>query len=255
MAGSAFAVSSCAHDDSTIFVKQVLAEPLVTNGQVCTFTSDPTQPYVTHGILDTAIRSDYEAEFLVGNQMVPRGDPSAPRTETSYVNIQGAVVTITTAGGMQLASYTTLAAATIPPSNGTSPSYAPIDVTIIDSMTVGALQTQLQAQPAGTLDRVVTKVKFFGKTLGGESVESNEFAFPVDVCYGCLVSVCAASSTMTTLPVPCRPGQDSVIDCTQCQGIPVCTGPANCPCVRYTTFTIPTPDGGTVPVDAGGSGG
>jgi hypothetical protein len=225
--------SACVHDDSTIFVSRVLAPPLVTAGMICTFTADPTQPSIASGVLDVALTNSYTAEFLVGNQMVPRGDPNQPQTETSYVKIEGAVVRIMDASTppQQLASYTTLAALTLPPSSGTSPGYGPIAVTIINSATAAGF-----SMSSGGI-RVTSYVRFFGHTLGGESVESNEFGFPVDVCSGCLIAFppseenlqlptpnCALSnsSMMTATSVPCIMGQDYAIDCALCQSAPAC---------------------------------
>ena len=93
-------VAACVHDDSTIFVNEVLAPQFVTPGMACTFTADPTQLHITSGALDTGITSSYNAVFLVGNQIVPRGNPNQPQTETSYVNIQGAVVRILDSDGI-----------------------------------------------------------------------------------------------------------------------------------------------------------
>jgi len=96
-------LSACAHDDSTIFVQSVLAPPLVAPGTAaCVYTADPSQAVLSAGTLDIALRKSYEAAFLLANQIVPRGDPSAPETETSFVSIKGAVVRITDSNRMTL---------------------------------------------------------------------------------------------------------------------------------------------------------
>jgi hypothetical protein len=221
----------CVHDDSTIFVSDVLAPQYVSAGMVCTFTADPTQPILAAGALDVGLAGTYQAEFLVGNQIVPRGDPNQPQTETSYVTLSGAVVRIVDSNGNQLTTYTQPAAATIPPSAGTTPGYVSVAVTIIDSTTAGSF-----VKVAGTTP-LVSYVRFFGHTLGGASVESDEFGFPVNVCYGCLVSfpsaeqdknlptpncALAGATASTTASVPCIIGQDLVVDCSQCQQDAVC---------------------------------
>ncbi|HEY5147229.1 MAG TPA: hypothetical protein VII82_10700 [Polyangiaceae bacterium] len=227
-------VSACVHDDSTIFVDGVLAPQFVTAGMACTYTADPTQLHITGGVLDVGLVESYTAEFLVGNQIVPRGDPNQPDTETSFVNIQGAVVRILDSDGKQLTTFTQPAAITIPPSSGTSPGYAPISLTIIDPAT--ALSLGLNAMNMGSTKRLIPYTRFFGKTLGGDSVESNEFGFPVDVCWGCLVTFSAAdvnptlkfpncagnssASASTSMSVPCTIGQDFAVDCSQCSGLP-----------------------------------
>jgi hypothetical protein len=95
-------------------------------------------------------------------------------------------------------------------------------------------------------------VRFFGHTLGGESVESNEFGFPVQICNGCLVSFPAAEQSLslptpncalagasgsTATSVPCIIGQDLSVDCSACQGRAVCS--------------VNEPMGGATTVDAG----
>ncbi len=241
-------VPACVHDDSSIFVSDVLAPQYVTAGMACAFTADPTQPSLGSGTLDASLRAEYSAMFLVGNQLVPRGDPNQPHTETSFVTLQGAVVRIVDSNGNQLNTFTNRAAGTVPPSSGTTPGYLAVGATIIDSAT--AMNLGLN----GAVDPVVSYVRFFGQTLGGESVETNEFGFPVNVCRGCLVSFprsemdpslpqpnCAlggAASSSSSTSVPCVPGQDLPIDCSACAEIPACN-----------------PKGTAVPIaDAGGGG-
>ena len=92
-------------------------------------------------------------------------------------------------------------------------------------------------------------VRFFGQTLGGESVETNEFGFPVNVCRGCLVAfpraemdpnlpepncgLAGAASSSSSTSVPCVIGQDLTVDCS---------------------VVTPSASTGTGIVDAGGGG-
>jgi len=248
LVGGASATTACVHDDSTIFVFDVLAPQEVSNGQLCVYTTDTTQPYISSGVADIDFIDGYTPEYLVGNQMVPQGNPSTPQDETSYVQIQGAVVRITDSSGNQLTTFTRLTSGTIPPLNGTTPSFEPIGVLTIDhdtlfSQEVLSVVAPTPPTPRGIV-RLVTYVRFFGTTTGGDSVESGEFEFPVDVCKGCLISFapqdidpayeapnCAladmvsngtSSTTVSALPIPCTPGQDIPIDCSQCQSVPDC---------------------------------
>ncbi len=232
VAAASAAVPACVHDDSTIFVSDVLAPQYVTAGMACSFTADPTQPIIASGVLDVGLTLNYTAVFLVGNQIVPRGDPNQPQTETSFVTLEGAVVRIVDSNGNQLNTYTQPTAATIPPSSGTTPGYVSVALTIIDSGT-GATFSNLK----GTVP-VVSYVRFFGHTLGGDSVESNEFGFPIEICQSCLVSFPAAeespslptpncalagAASSAATSVPCFIGQDLAVDCSECQGSPACT--------------------------------
>jgi hypothetical protein len=236
---------ACVHDDSTIFVSNVLAPQFVTAGMACTFTADPTQPTLGQGTLDVGLSPEYTAEFLVGNQIVPAGNPNQPQTETSFVTIKGAVIRIVDSTGDQLITYTANAATTIPPSSGTTPGYASLGVTIIDSGTALALANTIASMNRNESLQVVSYVRFFGNTLGGDSVETNEFGFPVNVCIGCLVNFPAAedapgnglpqpnclaagaASTGASASEPCVVGQDLPVDCSLCALNPVCKGQAS----------------------------
>jgi hypothetical protein len=237
LAGGGAAVSACVHDNSTLYVRNVLAQQLVTNGQQCVWTSDPTQTFISNGVLDIGLRSVYDAVFLVGNQTVARGDPNGPKAETSRVTIEGGIVKITDeATGAQLANYTTSTATTVDPQVGNNPSFTPAILRVVDDATVMKLAPTIG--PSSYV-RILTHTRIFGHTLGGQYVESDEFQFPIDVCYGCLVSFapqninpnwrspnCGLASSAaaggTALPAPCMPGQDIAIDCSQCSGLAVC---------------------------------
>jgi hypothetical protein len=242
VAGGVAVFTACVHDDSTIFVHDALAPKFAQMGSICTWTGDPMQAFIPAGRLDVLLSGGYEGGFLVGNQMVPQVNSNQLQTETSTVTLQGAVVRVTDRSGNVVGKpFTRLAAATIPPSSGGVPGYAAVFVRIVDSEAINGsseIQQLLANGPGqGGLVRLVTYVRFFGKTLGGQSVESDEFEFPVDVCNGCLVTFtnnpsgplpnCAGSATATMQTaqpqVPCIRGQDLIVDCSVvCQDIPSC---------------------------------
>jgi hypothetical protein len=223
LVGGGTVTSACVHNDSSIFIQNVLAPQLVSPGQTCKFTSDPTQLYLPSGTLDVAVLGGYGAVFLVGNQMVPEANPQTPTTETNNVRVEGAIVRITDAAGAQLNSYSTPLGATLYPAVGTTPSYTPIGATIIDPGTASKVAASSTLQ-AGGIAHLVTHTRFFGHTLGGRYIESDEFGFPVDVCSHCLVPVCTTTPTMMTMtsgtastePIPCVLGQDFMFDCATC---------------------------------------
>jgi hypothetical protein len=240
--GAVAFAAACVHDDSTIFIQDVLAPQEVSNNQPCIFTSSTTQAVLPSGVLDTDFRYQYDPTYLVGNQMVPEQNTQQLMTETSTVNIQGAVVRITDASGSQLTTFTRLAAGTLYPSTGGVPGYAPISVTTIDRDTIINNSTIQATIGSGGVVRLVTYVRFFGKTLGGKYVESNEYEFPVDVCKGCLITFSpqdilmapgvpvpnclgsGAGSSTAQQSLPCVVGQDLQIDCIQCQNVTDCHG-------------------------------
>lgn len=255
-------LSACAHDDSTIFVQSVLAPQLVAPGTGCSYTDDPTQPAIDTGFLDIAVRNSYSAAFLLANQLVPRGNPAAPQTETSYVNIKGAIVQVTDAasGAATSPAFTSLASVVLPPAQGTTPGYSALpDITLIDEMTVANLGIV-----PGEEVRLLVYAKFFGDTLGGQYVESDNYQFPVSVCNGCLISFTAAdispacsnvnclgnSGAMAQTPqVPCN-GEDFPVDCQACLGNPICNPPCILRDAGAGAATAPPPT-----MDAGDEGG
>jgi hypothetical protein len=229
VAGVGAVASACAHDDSTIFIYNKIAQPSISPGGTCVYSPNPSQTFSNAGTLDVSLGGAYVAEFLIGNQMVAQVDPTVPRTETSIVNIQGAVVRITDSSGVQLATYTDPTAGSVPAAAGGTPGYIAMSVVIVNAATV---QNELAALSGGSDVHLITYTKMFGKTLGGQYVESNEFEFPVSLCVGCLISF-AVSDISPTCPVlncigggagsatatePCSPGQDIPTDCSLCRG-------------------------------------
>jgi hypothetical protein len=241
LCGGVAVMSACKHNDSTLFVQSVLAAQPVSAGAQCSFTSDPTQAHISSGALDIGFRTEYDPTYLIGNQSVPEVNSQQLQTETDIITVQGAIVRITDAAGNQLNTFTRLAAATVYPSSGSVPGYSPITVTTIDSTTIMNNANLLANTANGGHTRLVTYVKFFGQTLGGNSIESEEFEFPVDVCLGCLVQFTGAdddpnfaqpnceraagnTATSSSLPSPCVQGQDFGVDCSLCLALPVCQG-------------------------------
>jgi hypothetical protein len=158
-----------------LFVLDVLAPQPPTAGG---YTSDPAQPSISSGVLDVALHPQYEPTYLVGYRF-------AQATEADAVTVQGATIRLTDASGNTLDTFTELTSATIEPGPGGGTGYAPVTVTTIDQ---GTLQgdTALQDSIAnGGTARFLTYVTFFAASTDGTVQQSDEFAFPVDVCRGC----------------------------------------------------------------------
>ena len=51
LGGAAAVSTACVKDNSTVFIFDVLAQQLVSPGSQCLFTTDPTQPYISAGVL------------------------------------------------------------------------------------------------------------------------------------------------------------------------------------------------------------
>jgi hypothetical protein len=239
--GAICAMAACSHNDSSLFVQDVIYPTPVAAGQSCTYSPDPNGTFLPIGTLDIVFRDNYQPFFLLGNQLVAQANASQLQTETSTINIEGATVRDTDSDGTVLDNYTTLTSATVYPSSGTVPGYAATAATIASQTAVRKLVVEKAAVLASNgSTTLVTYTKFYGHTLGGTYVESNEFEFPIEVCNGCRINFetlldcngtkvngpnCLGTATNSaSLPYPCVPGQDTYIDCTQCQGVAACGG-------------------------------
>jgi hypothetical protein len=233
LAAAAFA-PGCAKNDESIYIAGILAPSANRTNGSCTYTDDPTQARLFSSLLDVGVRDDYIAVMLVGNQMIPRGDPLDPRAESNKIHIDGAVVRVTTPDGNEVApSFTSFSSgAVINAQNNGNPSFSSVGVAIVDGKTATALRGLVA--PGNEQEFLVT-IRVFGKTLGGVDVESGEFQHPLRVCQGCLVFFPESArdpsatvqpnclkprdptATTTGSATPCFDGQDEATSCQSCQ--------------------------------------
>jgi len=191
--------------------------------------------------MDRLLASDYTAALIVGNQLTQRGDRERLRTETSKVVLKGAEVHLENSQGAELVpAFSAIGTGFVNASEGVDAAPAVMFATLIPASIAKTL-------PIGT---VVSKVRVFGTTLGGEDVESAELLFPIDVCEGCLVSfpasardltadgsayqcLLSADDSMTASTddaLPCQLGIDIPTPCTSCSGLyDFCRSPCDNP--------------------------
>ena len=220
------ASGACSDNQGSIFIRQVNL-PVPTNN--CIVTADPQNLTLGIGTLDVALRKEYTATLLVGNQLTPRGNQQSLRVETSRVQLEGSEVSATdTTGATVFGPVTVPGSGFVDPASGTDPGWGLID-SVLFAMS-DALAPTISHKGARTLN-VTSRVRVFGHTLGGTSVESGDFLFPISVCYGCLLSFPTdandsskgypncdiPASNGTTISAPCTPGQDDTVDCRVCQ--------------------------------------
>ncbi len=62
LGGGGMLFLACSHDNSSIFVQDVLAPQLVTAGSLCVFTSQTTQATISSGVLDTDFVQQYNPD-------------------------------------------------------------------------------------------------------------------------------------------------------------------------------------------------
>jgi hypothetical protein len=99
---------------------------------------------------------------------------------------------------------------------------------VIPSQVGNALRNSPFLRQSGSTIDMLLRVKFYGSTGSGREVDSNEFTFPVTLCFGCLLTV-PPEAVDTALPTPncrniegfestdtetvCFAGQDRAFDC------------------------------------------
>lgn len=243
--GAAVLGPACAHNDSSFFLRGVLAPPQSASSSGCQFTNDPTQAEESDGVFDVGVAGEYNAVFLAGNQIITQGNMLQLQTETSRIEIQGAVVRIVDlTTGEELANYTDPESGFIDPANGTTPGYGAVGFVLVDPTTAERLSGTIPPFGFGALGPfesrpLVSYVKAFGYTIGGDYVESNTFGFKITACNGCLVEYTSLTPTpfcdpavapSTTGGALCFVGEDVPFDCHRCIGQPICQcGLDTCP--------------------------
>ncbi len=223
--GATVLTPACVDPDTTIFIRTALAPSTNRQNNVCQYTNDPQQPMLLEGQWDVGLADSYTAVLLVGNQLIPRGDPDAVRAESSRVHINGVTVRVTNPDGSEIHEFTSVASGFADPQQNNQPGYGLVTVTAVDA----EAKNRISIAP-GMTKLVIAVMRVFGTTLGGEDVESGDFQLPIRVCNGCLVIFsgdCASGIVDTESDPPCSRGQDGeAIPCQLCQDMDVCKQPA-----------------------------
>jgi hypothetical protein len=218
----------CADSESMLFIRQAQARVAGS----CTVDTSPSSLVLLRGSLDLAFQRQYQAALLVGNQLVPRGNSAQLRTETARIQIQGAIVRAEDSSGAVVWGPATVpGSGFIDPASGSDPNFGVINTVLLGSDLGTSLVGQLMADRS--LVRYFTSVaRVFGRTLGGMTVESGEWRFPINVCYGCSIVFPPDASDPKVMPVPncdlpattgstvthpCIVGQDEAVDCRVCK--------------------------------------
>lgn len=170
------APTGCVTNESSFFVQHAL---LIDEGEDCIFESDLAA--YSAGVLDLGVLGPEDATYGIGvsvaNQLASLGDPNLLRTETSYIRLEGAEISIEGLNGApSVSAFTVPLSDTIPPSEGEDPGEAVAYFTLVPR---GAIQE------TGTY---LITMQLFGHTLGGTPIEAGEFVWPLDVCDGCLAT-------------------------------------------------------------------
>lgn len=244
------AAPACTDNDQSLFIRGALLPSANRQNGACIYTDDPQQPIIFAGAVDLGLRNQYEGTFIVGNQLIPRGDPLAVRAESSRAHINGGIVRITRPDGTLIREFTAAATGFADPQNNNAPDFGVMSMVVLDAPTAVLIRQSLAEErdrqnPRPRLRdlsvQVIANIKVIGKTLGGTDLESAEFSYPINVCVGCFVAGFTADVNDTTNPrqpnclkaptsvtpagtvQPCKAGQDyEGSKCSDCLNLEVC---------------------------------
>jgi hypothetical protein len=215
----------------------------------CTYAADPTQLHIQTGMLDLAISRRYWATLLIGNQLIQQGSAELVRSETSRIVVNEAEVQVETSRGETIGeAFRVPGTGFADPSTANEPGWGLFQTILIDytrSEMIRKMAGFSGDMPINKTIPVVAVVRLFGNTLGGTDIESAEYRFPIEVCYGCLVSFTPegvddaaavvpncqkALAAGATLVSACIAGQDQLLDCRIChlllgKNSPICEPP------------------------------
>ncbi len=214
LAGTGLLGSSCADNDSTLFIYGVID----INRSQCVASADAGSVLLASGVMDRLFHNGYEAAILVGSHLTERGSREKLRTETSRLNINGAQITLYGTNGATI-NVDSAATGLVNPASGTDPGLAAVFARLVRPEDMDYL---------GPEGQIIARIKILGTTLGGQEIESGEFDYPITLCNGCLVSypaesldasgdVCVGGDSMTgQMQTVCSLGQDAPVDCSMC---------------------------------------
>jgi hypothetical protein len=217
-AGVSVMSAGCTEDDSTLFIVGVAK---IDSG--CTYSAGASTTLLPRGQLDLGFDGSYQAGLVLANQMASRGQKTRSRTETSRIILEGAEVTLVLPSGATLRdTFSAPGAGFVDVSTGADPGFGILSVVVVPRPS-----TPQERQALYDAGYVLAEIKAFGKTLGGQEVESNVYRFPIEVCFGCLVTfppseidtdtmLCRGSTGSETTVAPCFWGQDTQVVCSAC---------------------------------------
>ena len=205
---------ACADNESTLFIRDCIPATFQQQlGCVTPEPSDATNPILA-GRLDLAFRNSYSCALRVGNQLVEQGSDTQIRTETSRVTLYAADVRITDLAGEPISyagggavEFSVPVSGFVDPGTGEDAGYGYANVLMIDTATAEAIG-QTVAGASGQPVDVLAGIIVYGRTLGGQELETPEWFFPINVCIGC-----ACSETESCEPMMAGGGQQ-LIACT-----------------------------------------
>ncbi len=247
-AAALLTAGGCAVEDSSMLI---VGNSSLAPAPTCAPNAN-TNTFVSRGVLDVSLGKQYLMYPIIQNQLGNSEDvrikPAAVGgggaqgnglgdvlVEGNTVLLREATVEFELPEGLPLAFPSEL---TIPVSGSIAPgaTYAP-SLELVSPELADLLVNQINQR--GLQVAMLVRLKFFGTTASGTEIESTEFTYPLDVCFGCLISYNIDS--LTTLPDGrrtcdpadlvlnadqedpdeptdvCHLGQDAPVDCRVCR--------------------------------------
>lgn len=178
-------------------------------GTTCALTSDPTQPFLSHGSLVANAGVGYLLTPLIESRI----DNPAMQAQTRTIHLEGANVVLSkadTSGNLtEVAKFTSLVSGSVPPLGSVNVSFEVVPASV-----------------AATPGEYSANITVFG-TLGGGRIDGEPFNYPVTVCENCIVRNAGACPLTASNPMtgnPCNPFQDGIVDCCMNGTTLVCPG-------------------------------
>ncbi len=195
------------------------------------------QNFRPHGVMDLMVTNSYEFFPRIENKMVLQSQINGAgaqqlRLDSHTVTIEGAEMTLVANTSTGPLSGAPLQNSTwnMPFSIQVEPEQiAGTRFTLIPPNVGDELRARFEGQYTAT-QRIEVHVKVYGKMADGTEVQSNLLKYPVDICWGCLVSLpvaiegvgvdpeqqyltCSSKVVGLNFTPPCMPGNDEYVPC------------------------------------------
>jgi hypothetical protein len=210
-----------------LFIRQINAD-IASGGPSCVVDNSPTSLFLLRGRLDVALRTHYDATLLVGFQ----SQSDAGGHQGPGVALQEVTARLEdTTGQVVWGPVSVPVSGFVDTPAPTGVSYGITEATLIGTDFGVTLAEALQAEPS-LVRHFKSVVRVSGRTSDGATLESDEWSFPIEACYHCLIvyPVDASDPKLVKQPNcdlspptgigfvrPCRPGQDDEVDCRVCK--------------------------------------
>lgn len=194
-------VAGCVDDNISVFVAGNIA-PEITDG-VCLY-SDKPEAFLPEGAFNIDAGGAYSVNLLVLNQLRNRATSIA--SDPNGVNIQRAEIELQDEGGTPLPispnPYSVPVTGFVESGNGVEAGQAPVRVRVLPVSVAQQLQ-DMGAQNS----RIIAQVRLLGETNGTIDIETGQWQWPVQLCGGNCLFVCAGPEEETSM-LACEPGSD-----------------------------------------------